>query len=240
MKKERLLVLLLVLSLCFSASIHAETIILKSGEKKEGEIVERTDRYIKIQISGVPIPITYFLDDIEDIESEAVLEDTSTLAPKPVRDYSREKEDVNLSEKIYFQKDGLFKMSVFSGWGWTETPGMVSINNPKGDNGIFILFKPMPTPPDEKVKEVLKGTIQTMVNSMVKPANGKVLNDKGIQIDGVYAHRLDFLLTIEGETGTITAITFLNRGYAFTITFGGAIEEERLEMEKMIETFQFQ
>jgi len=66
-KKRSVGFLLLALSLCFSAAVSAETIILKSGEKIEGKIIERTDEYIKIDFYGVPIP--YYFEDIERIDS---------------------------------------------------------------------------------------------------------------------------------------------------------------------------
>lgn len=57
---------LLVFSLSLPAVIFAETIVLKSGEAVEGKIIERTDKYIKIDLEG--IPATYFLDDIESVD----------------------------------------------------------------------------------------------------------------------------------------------------------------------------
>lgn len=66
MKKKRLLGLLLVLSLSLPAVILAETIVLKSGKTIEGKIVERSDKYIKVDIAGVTVP--YFLDEVDKIE----------------------------------------------------------------------------------------------------------------------------------------------------------------------------
>ena len=68
MEKKIVSVLLLVTSLCFPTFIFAETVILKSGKKIEGKIIERTDKYIKIDFNGVPLP--YFFDEIEKIETE--------------------------------------------------------------------------------------------------------------------------------------------------------------------------
>jgi len=49
--------------------VFADTITLKSGEKLEGNITEKTDKYVKIDISGVPI--TYFLDEVESIKQKS-------------------------------------------------------------------------------------------------------------------------------------------------------------------------
>ena len=62
MRKAILLVYLI--ELLISPLLFADVIELKTGEKRQGEIVERTDEYIKIQIKDIPIPITYFLTDI--------------------------------------------------------------------------------------------------------------------------------------------------------------------------------
>ena len=70
-KKKKLIWLIISLvlaALCFSTFIFAETIILKSGEKREGKIIERTDKYIKIDFYGVPV--LYYFEDIERIEGE--------------------------------------------------------------------------------------------------------------------------------------------------------------------------
>ena len=69
MKYKRLICLTRILPLvvlCFLNFAFAETIILKSGEKIEGKIIEKTDDYIKIDLYGVPIP--YYFEDIERIE----------------------------------------------------------------------------------------------------------------------------------------------------------------------------
>lgn len=63
--KNNHLVLLLTALLCLPASIFAETIVLKSGNTVEGKIIEKTDKYIKINFEGVPI--TYYLNEIESV-----------------------------------------------------------------------------------------------------------------------------------------------------------------------------
>lgn len=60
-------VLLLIIGLFLPVLSFAETIILKSGKKIEGKIVERTDEYIKVD-SGIGMALTYFFDMIESIK----------------------------------------------------------------------------------------------------------------------------------------------------------------------------
>ncbi len=66
--KKTLIILLLGLVFYLPAYVCAETIILKSGEKIEEKILERTGEYIRVEQYGMPI--TYFLDDIESIDGE--------------------------------------------------------------------------------------------------------------------------------------------------------------------------
>lgn len=51
-------------AICLPGYCKAETISLKSGQKIEGEVVEITKKYIKVDFEGVPT--TYFIDELED------------------------------------------------------------------------------------------------------------------------------------------------------------------------------
>lgn len=68
MEKKWLIILLFAIGLLSPTFIFAETVILKSGERIEKKIVEKTDEYIRVEFYGVPV--TYFLDDIESIDGE--------------------------------------------------------------------------------------------------------------------------------------------------------------------------
>lgn len=64
-------IMIIILVLFLSSSIFAETIVLKSGKTIEGKIVEKTDKYIKVDFEGVPL--TYFIEDIESINGEKIV-----------------------------------------------------------------------------------------------------------------------------------------------------------------------
>lgn len=61
----RRLFLLIGLMFLITSFCSAETIVLKSGKTIEGKIIKRTDRSIKVEVSGVPI--TYYLDEVASI-----------------------------------------------------------------------------------------------------------------------------------------------------------------------------
>lgn len=142
--------------------------------------------------------------------------------------------------ETYSQKDELFKIDVPNGWHWVEKPSNIRITNPEGTNGISIQFKPTSIETDEEIKEILKLGVQNAIKLEVEPYNGTVISDRESEIDGVYARQLDYLLILKGETGQITSISFINKGYAFAISFGGPFKKERVKMQKIVETFQFQ
>ena len=64
---KQLVILLLAVGLCFSARAFADTITLKSGQKIEGEILEKTDAGIKIEWNG--IGVFYSADEVESVNN---------------------------------------------------------------------------------------------------------------------------------------------------------------------------
>lgn len=60
--------ILVIMLFSIYPSVFAETVSLKSGKTIEGKILEKTDKAIKIDISG--IPITYYFEEIESIDGE--------------------------------------------------------------------------------------------------------------------------------------------------------------------------
>ena len=77
---SKFLIILMCLGFCSLAS--ATTIHLKDGKTHEGTVVERTDKYIKMDI-GVGIPITFYLDEILEI-IEAETEKPAAVSKGPV------------------------------------------------------------------------------------------------------------------------------------------------------------
>jgi tetratricopeptide (TPR) repeat protein len=63
---KKIIIFLSVLFLIFPS--YAETIKLKNGNTVRGRILEKSDRYIKVDIAG--IPITYYFDEIESIDGQ--------------------------------------------------------------------------------------------------------------------------------------------------------------------------
>lgn len=92
---RKITIILIALSLITPA--FAETIFLKSGKTIEGKLIERTDKYIKIDFEGVPL--TYYFDEIEKVENSSLK--TSPTEP---------------AENIYVNEKYGIKMKGPKGW----------------------------------------------------------------------------------------------------------------------------
>ncbi|MFH1440728.1 MAG: tetratricopeptide repeat protein [Candidatus Omnitrophota bacterium] len=66
------LILLFIISVCFPCCLFAETIILKSKETIKGQIINKSDKYIVINVNGADI--SYSIDLIESIDGEKISE----------------------------------------------------------------------------------------------------------------------------------------------------------------------
>lgn len=77
---KKISTILLLMFLSSTPLILAETIVLKSGKSVEGKIIEKTDKSIKVDIEG--IIVTYYLDEIENINSDELDYSVSRGTPK--------------------------------------------------------------------------------------------------------------------------------------------------------------
>ncbi|MBU0547970.1 MAG: ankyrin repeat domain-containing protein [Candidatus Omnitrophica bacterium] len=82
MKLQSRRIMLFVLMGILFLGIHfvfAEIITLKSGGTVEGEIIEKTDKYVKIYLHGVKLK--YFMDEIKDIDGQKTVSSDSNHFP---------------------------------------------------------------------------------------------------------------------------------------------------------------
>lgn len=63
-------ILLFLVCILLTIGSYAKTVIkLKDGNTVEGEIIEKTDKYIKILVSDIDVALSYWMTDIESIKS---------------------------------------------------------------------------------------------------------------------------------------------------------------------------
>ena len=65
------------------AFTFAENIVSKSGKTVEGKLIEKTDKYIKIDFQGVPL--TYYFDEIESIDGKEIEQPVKELRQESPR-----------------------------------------------------------------------------------------------------------------------------------------------------------
>ncbi|MBU1112253.1 MAG: hypothetical protein KKH93_00040 [Candidatus Omnitrophica bacterium] len=87
----------------FSIAVFAEVIVLKSGKTVEGDIIEKTDKYIKVNIAN--IPITYYLSDINSIEGEP-LQFSENIKAILSEKYDLEQADLYAKEALNYMMKG--------------------------------------------------------------------------------------------------------------------------------------
>ncbi|MCF7907543.1 MAG: DUF1570 domain-containing protein [Candidatus Omnitrophica bacterium] len=88
----------LALVLLFSLPVYSETIDFKSGKTITGNIVDQTDKFIKVEVSGVEVK--YYLEDIAAIDGQPLLE-KEPLSEKTVFESISDKTDKPVEIKIF-------------------------------------------------------------------------------------------------------------------------------------------
>lgn len=93
-QRKSILRLCMLMSFLMISLSFADEVILKSGQKLEGKIVEKTDKYVKID-PGVGSTMTYYNDEIETINQENV---SSGIKPTEVPNLHQE--SINTTDEI--------------------------------------------------------------------------------------------------------------------------------------------
>jgi len=128
-------VVVLLTSLFLPVAIFAEVIVLKSGKTIEGPIVEKTDKFIKIDIYGVKSP--YYLDEIKTIDGVAPDKYKGSNLSAPASGKSPQKAETK-GDNIqgYIDRgNALMKEKKFD-QALTEFNKVIELN-PKGEVGYF-------------------------------------------------------------------------------------------------------
>lgn len=137
------------------------------------------------------------------------------------------------------QKDGLFSLDIPAEWHWVEYAQQVMITYPDAKTvALDIQFVPSDALAQADIKKILKEGNDKMINEGVKAHNGTVIHNKETTFGGVYATRLDFSTTPPNRT-FVSYISFFNKNYAYTITYGSEDPKMFLMMQDVSETFKF-
>ena len=77
-KNPRCAILIGLVFIFCTPAVHSDTVILKSGKTVQGKIGNRTEKAIEIDV-GLGFPITYYLDDIQSIDSDSQKDDKAVV-----------------------------------------------------------------------------------------------------------------------------------------------------------------
>jgi hypothetical protein len=137
------------------------------------------------------------------------------------------------------QMNGLFSMDIPDEWHWVETPQQVVITYHNGKTtAIDIQLVPSRNLSQVDIKKILKKSNDKIIKEGIKAHNGILIDNKKMKFNGVYATRLDFK-TSPPSPVYVTYISFFNKGYAFTITYGCKVEKTHFLMDDVLSTFKF-
>lgn len=90
----------ILIGFLLSSSAYAETIVLKSGTTVNGKILERTDKYVKIDFHGVPVK--YNFEDVDTIDGITIIQKTQQGAQPEQYVRSLTTENYPLAEGNYW------------------------------------------------------------------------------------------------------------------------------------------
>jgi tetratricopeptide (TPR) repeat protein len=146
MNNKKLIALIVIsLNLIFSNSAYPITILFKSGEQIEGELVERTDSYVEIMHRGIPHRFYLFL--IEAIDGEKISSPEEELVSKDDGFANFQKGAFYASEGNFIEAEKEFsKIPNVSSYATVYKTGLRSIDDFK--NGAIT---------EEEVKYIFKG-----------------------------------------------------------------------------------
>jgi len=139
----------------------------------------------------------------------------------------------------HIQKDALFSMDIPESWHWVDGAQEVIIVYPDVKTvAIDIQWAPSLQTSQVEIKKILKEGNDKMIKDGIEGHDGVLIDNKEIRMDGVYATQLDFK-TASPNSIFVTYISFLNKGYAFTITYGTVDDNMRLMLDDAAATFKF-
>ena len=142
--------------------------------------------------------------------------------------------------QIQGQKDGLFWIDVPQAWQWNEDDDGVTIMNPVGSRGLRIDFNVVDGINDDTaVKELIDNAVAAKVHELVS-RNGKTVLKVDRKIGGVFAVQRGFIISTPDGMRQATSIVFFHNRHIFNIYFEAPREFQRVEMEAIADTIEFE
>ena len=224
MKKIVLVVILLaVSSLCF-----AETIIFKSRQTVDAKIIERTNKYIKVDVDGNGTILTYPLEQVESINGERI---ESIPGINPAVQESLVSSDSGLDTN--YTEFNIFKIKLPRGWKVSQkfdrSGGLIIIIGPNPQTSFSISYLSSDrNAPDIFKENIIKEHEDDIRQSLKK--QGVVLNEELTKTKTIFQNvpALRFDIYILEQNQRFSGLFFIKEGHTFTISVGTNISESDL------------
>ncbi len=134
------------------------------------------------------------------------------------------------------QKNGLFSMDIPEEWHWAEYPQEVIVTYADGQTvAIDIQFVPSRRLSRAEIKDTLSQANNKMIKEGINAHHGTFIEEDAMDLDGVYATRMEFK-TSPPNPVYVTYVSFFNKGYVFTITYGSRDENMRSMLDDAFAT----
>jgi hypothetical protein len=144
--------------------------------------------------------------------------------------------------EIYCSKDKIFSITLPEGWRWVPSPidlGCTLVYGEDINNDIVtIAVLPVSEFEDKKIykDEILKQLRDSNIENVIKRNKGEVANEKESEIDGAYAHQIDFTLPSGAGARKYTIVNFIKADYVFSICFPAFHGEGSIPTEKIVKS----
>ncbi len=234
--KRFAIVLLIGSSIIFCSTFaFAETIVFKSGQTVDTKIIEKTDKYIKVEAGNSGTVLSYPIEQIERIDGKEIALPKSIEDPKGQslsKSNSVAQESFVLSKNTLdteYTEFNIFKIKLPHGWKVSKkSTGLIkqfTVKEPFTQNNGFVISY-MPSNPDASAADILS---EKMIKRL-EDEEREFFKGQGANIDNQLAKktfqnmpalRLD--VSFPEQNQRLSKIYFIREGYVFTLVFATSI-----------------
>jgi hypothetical protein len=187
--KLKIAIFLLVF-LSFPVSLLAATIIFKWGNKIEGKIIEKADKYIRVDCEGSIL--RYNLEDIDSIDGVRVnlpLEEQKVTADS----------SVSVGQNYYVNKELGFRILSPEGWAIKTLPSIGVVFSDPGNEKIMMSITTDSAPVGQLNSDVKKQLKMGWFNQLKRNhVKYKFLSERDRNLRGIDAYEIVLRFTVRG------------------------------------------
>jgi len=220
--------------------LFAETVVLKSGQTINTKIIEKTDKYIKVEVDSQGTILAYPLEQIESIDGKriALAEGAESLnGQSPSQPNSVAQESLVLSKNTLdteYTEFNIFKIKLPQGWKVAKkSTGLITqitVKESSAQNNGFVISY-MPSNPNASDSDILS---QKMIKRLEDEERG-FFKEQGADIDRQLTKTifqnmpaLQTDISFHKQNQRLSKIYFIREGYDFTLVVATSISGSNL------------